>query len=101
MATGLWSELGRALRGPLGWVGRLAFAYILLFFGLMVWCAIELFAAEDTRDQILFAVGVVLTFLISALCKLYLYMLMNRNALEDRLERIEKRLETSASGSGS
>ena len=92
MATGLWSEIGRAFRGPLGWVGRLSFAYILLFFGVMIWLACELFAAETTRDQILLALGVLIAFLISALCKLYFYMLMNRNALEDRLERLEQKL---------
>lgn len=96
MATGLWSEMGRAFRGPLGWIGRLTFAYILVFFGVLIWAAVGLFHATSTREQILYAVAVLVAFQIAAFCKLYFYMLMNRNALEDRLERIEQQLKASS-----
>ncbi len=95
MATGLWSEMGRAFRGPLGWVGKLCLVYIFVFFAVTVWAVVQLFSAETTRDQILYAVAALAAFQIAAWCKLYLYMLMNRNALEDRLASIEKRLERS------
>ena len=71
------------------------FGAVFLFFALTVLAAIRMFDAESTRDLILYAVGAVVAFVIAAACKMYLYMQMDRHALEDRLERIEQMLDAS------
>lgn len=93
MSSGLWSELARVYRGPRAWLAWLSTVYIFVFFAVAIWAVCALYDADTTRDQILYGLAAVVAFVIGAACKLYLYMQMDRHALEDRLERIEKLLE--------
>ncbi len=89
---GFWDEYKRTYTGPWAWITWAVVVYIFVFFGGTIYAFVQLFEAESTRDQIIYAAIAVICAMLTVVCKLFFYMQMHRNALEDRLKRIEDKL---------
>jgi hypothetical protein len=72
--VGLWQELGLVFRSKQRPWAILSVIYVLAGTALMVWSAICLLSAGDTRGQIIGAVGFLFGLLIVAFIKLWFFM---------------------------
>jgi hypothetical protein len=91
MKEGYFADVGRCFRGPAAWVNYVVLVYGLVATGLIVYLAIGLYDADTTRDQILYATGLVLSGLVLMVTKFFFFVQMSRRWLAERLDEIEKR----------
>ncbi|MFT5423768.1 MAG: hypothetical protein ACI89L_001557 [Phycisphaerales bacterium] len=57
--------------------------------GVFIWCAIEMFNAPETREQILWAMGVFFTIQGITAIKLWYFMELNKNSTIREIKRVE------------
>lgn len=89
---GLFTQLFDTLRGPMGlWTG-FGFALTLIFAGLGFYCAYQVFLAVETRDLILWATGVILSFNGVSMLKMWMFNRMNMLAILREVKRLELRI---------
>ena len=91
MKEGYFADVGRCFRGPAAWASWVVLVYGFVAAGLIVYLAIGLYDADTTRNQILYATGLILTGILLMVTKLYFLLQMNRRWLADRLDEMEKR----------
>ena len=91
MQQGFWHEFRTCFRGPSPWIAWLAMAYLVFLIPALVWLVVGLFRAESTRDQLLFATGVIVAVVLIGFLKIWFWMRMNRLGVETRLSRLEER----------
>lgn len=90
MKEGYFADVARCFRGPSVWVSWVVVAYGLAAGFLIVYLAIGLFDAETTRDQILYATGLILSAIVMMMTKLYFFMQMSRRWLAERLDEDDR-----------
>ncbi len=66
----------------------LTWAGIFVFGGLMIYCIVQLFGAETTRDQILFGVFAVMLNSAQIALKLWFNMRLNRRAVVAEVRKL-------------
>ncbi len=73
------------------WALMNAFAAIITFalFGAFVYCAWQMFEANDVRDTVLWSVGAIIAMLGVAMLKMYFWMEINKNAVLREVKRLE------------
>ena len=76
-------------RGMQKWMTFLAIFWGLVFMAASVFGIIQLFKAHETREQILWALGVVFCFSAVSLMKIWFWMQMNRNSILREIKRVE------------
>jgi len=79
------------------------FAAIITFamFGAALYCAWNMFGAEDVRETLLWSVGVVLAMLAVSMLKIYFWMELNKNAVLREVKRLELQIaRLAARGAG-
>ena len=89
-------EYRRTFRGPHASSAWFATIEAWIVVGVLVWAIVSLLQAETTRSQILFATLVLALAVTIALIKVWLFILMARNALEDRLAQLEEQMQRGA-----
>jgi hypothetical protein len=88
----LFGQLGATFSGPMKvWTG-FAFGLSLAFFGLAVWCFVEMLRTEDIREMLLWLTGVVCGVVSVSMIKVWFWLRMNHLALLRELKRIELRM---------
>ena len=95
MKRGFWYDFRRAYRGTYGWAAWVVQVYMSAFTLLALWFYFEAVEAESTRNQILYSAGALAWLIMLAADKIWFWSLVHRNALEDRLKRIEEKLSSS------
>jgi hypothetical protein len=79
-------------RGRTWWMSLVAWIYILLFTGLAVFAAVRFFQVEGDRQMLLYATVFVAAIIIAAITKIWYWMLINRNAVQREVKRLEIRI---------
>jgi len=76
-------------RGTQKWLTFLAIFGSFVFMAGSVFGIIQLFKAQETREHILWALGVVFCFIAISLMKIWFWMQMNRNSILREIKRVE------------
>ena len=76
-------------RGTQKWLTFLAIFWGLVFMAASVFGIIQLFKAQETREHILWGLGVVLCFITVSMMKIWFWMQMNRNSILREVKRVE------------
>lgn len=91
MKEGYFADVARCFRGPMAWTSWVVMLYAVIATALVVHLAIGLYDAVTTRDQILYATGLILAALVLMISKVWFFTQMNRRWLEARLNELDKR----------
>lgn len=91
MQQGFWTEFRACFHGSGSWTAWLVMVYLIALTPALFWLAIRLFRAESTREQILFATGVIVVVVWIGFLKLWFWMRSNRLVLEAQLNRLAER----------
>ncbi|MFN7163220.1 MAG: DUF6768 family protein [Hyphomonas sp.] len=92
----LFGQLGATFSGPMKFWTGFAFVLSFAFFGLAVWCFVQMLGTEDLRQMLLWLTGVFGGMLSVAMIKIWFWMRMNHLAVLRELKRIELRLARGA-----
>jgi len=76
-------------RGTQKWLTFLAIFWGLVFMAASVYGIIQLFKAQETREYILWGLGVMFCFSAISLMKIWFWMQMNRNSILREIKRVE------------
>ncbi len=76
-------------RGKMLVSSLLVYIYVILFSALAVFCGVQFFLAETTRDWVMYGVGFTTAVGIVNVVKLWYWMLANRNAVTREVKRLE------------
>lgn len=76
-------------RGRHKWLAILTASWMVVFFGLAIFCAIRFFQAEETRDILLWGMGFFCCFTAVGMLKVWYWMEMNKSALTREIKRLE------------
>lgn len=79
--SSFYTEVFNSLRSPQSAMLKLSWVGILVFGGLLIFCIIQFFGAETTRDQILYASGAILLNSAQIALKIWFNMRLNRLAI--------------------
>lgn len=79
--SSFYTEVFNSLRSPQSAMLKLSWVGILVFGGLLIFCIIQFFGAETTRDQILYASGAILLNSSQIALKIWFNMRLNRLAI--------------------
>ncbi|MBC3847788.1 hypothetical protein H8K90_15425 [Winogradskyella echinorum] len=66
-------------------------------FGLMIYCLIQTFDAENTNDLMLWIAGFFICFITMSMLKIYAWMQIHRNALTREIKRLELQVSSLSS----
>ena len=79
-------------RGTQKWLTFLAIFWGFVFMAGSVFGIIQLFKAQETREHILWGLGVVFCFSAVSMMKVWFWMQMNRNSILREIKRVELRV---------
>ena len=86
---GIFGLVGESFKGALRWVVIVAFALILIFIGIGVYCAINFVHATDIAVKLNWFGGSALAFLIVIVLRLWYFMELNRLSIRREIKRVE------------
>lgn len=86
---GLFQQLGNTFQGPMKFWTAYAFVLSLVFFGGAIYCFVQLFSAETTRELFLWGTGVWWGMLAVGLIKVWFWMRLNHLVTLREIKRIE------------
>ncbi len=89
MVTGLF-------KGKNMWIMYLMNFMTLVFFGLFIYCIVQFFNAEVTKDLIKWSVGSLVFVLAVSMMKIFAWMQMDKNALLREMKRLELQVSSLA-----
>ncbi len=85
-----WFEmLSQVFRGRRRWLNAHGVIVSIVFFALMIYCAVRFFDAQDTRSMIAWATGFLFCNLAVAMLKLWFWMEMQKNTVLREVKRLE------------
>ncbi|WP_299158828.1 DUF6768 family protein [uncultured Tenacibaculum sp.] len=76
-------------QGKNKWIMILMNFMTLIFFGLFIYCMIQFFESEATKDLIQWGVGTLIFLLGVSMLKIFAWMQMDKNALLREIKRLE------------
>ncbi len=85
----LFQMFGGLFSGKLRWLMILINIVMIAWFVLFIYCAIEFFNAEDTKELIKWSVIGFFSMMAIGLLKLFAWMQMDKNAIIRELKRLE------------
>jgi hypothetical protein len=88
----LGDMVAASFQGRQRWVVILTWGSLAVFFVLCLLALWQLFAAETTRGQVLWAVGVTYTLIMIMGMKVWYWMHLNRNSVLREVKRVELQL---------
>lgn len=86
---GLFALVNESFKGALRWVVFIAFALILIFIGIGVYCAVNFVHATDIAVKLNWFGGAALAFLIVIVLRLWYFMELNRLSIKREIKRVE------------
>ena len=86
---GLFGLVGESFKGALRWIVFIAFALILIFISIGVYCAINFVHATDIGVKLNWFGGSALAFLIVIALRLWYFMELNRLSISRDIKRVE------------
>ncbi len=85
----LLGKIGEVYRSKLGWLVMIMNAVLVLVFGLLIFCVISFFDANETNQLIKWAGGAFFCMIIMVMSKLFVWMQMDKNDILRELKRLE------------
>mgnify|MGYP005996433105 CR=1 FL=1 len=81
--------VGGLFQGKNKWIMILMNFMTLVFFSLFIYCMIQFFEAEQTKEMIQWSVGTLVFLLGVSMLKIFAWMQMDKNALLREIKRLE------------
>ena len=88
----IFGLIGESFRSRMRWVVFIAILLILVFAGLTIYCAIEMFHAVDAGQKIEWAAMGLASFIVFAMLRLWYFMELNRLSITREIKRVELQL---------
>ena len=85
----VFQMIGGLFQGKNKWIMILMNFMTLIFFGLFIYCMIQFFESEATKDLIQWGVGTLIFLLGVSMLKIVAGMQMDKNALLREIKRLE------------
>lgn len=85
----VFQMIGGLFQGKNKWIMILMNIMTLIFFGLFIYCIIQFFESEATKDLIQWGVGTLIFLLGVSMLKIFAWMQMDKNALLREIKRLE------------
>lgn len=76
-------------RGRYRWLAIMAVLWAIVFMVLGVYCAIQFFDAQETRDLLLWGAAAIICLLGVSMMKIWYWMELNKNAVTREMKRLE------------
>lgn len=76
-------------KGRNAWINILLNIMIIVFFGFLIYCAIQFFNVETTDELIRWGLGCIALLMSISMLKLYAWMQMDKNAILREMKRLE------------
>lgn len=86
---GIFGLMGESFKGAFRWVVIFAIILILIFLGLVVYCAINFFHATDLALKLNWLAGGLAAFIVFAILRLWFFMELNRLSIKREIKRVE------------
>ncbi|CAM1346810.1 DUF6768 family protein [Tenacibaculum crassostreae] len=85
----VFQMLGGLFEGKNKWIMYLMNFMTLIFFGLFIYCIIQFFQVEETKELIKWATGTLIFLLGVSMLKIFAWMQMDKKALIREIKRLE------------
>lgn len=85
----VFKMIGGLYKGKNSWLTVIMHIMSMLAFGLLIYCLIQTFDAENTNDLMLWIAGFFFCFIMMSILKIYAWMQMHKNALQREIKRLE------------
>ena len=85
----VFKMVGGLYKGKNAWLTIIMHIMNTIVFGLLIYCIIQTFDAEETNDLILWIAGVFFSFMVMGMLKIFAWMQMHRNATMREIKRLE------------
>ena len=85
----VFQMLGGLFEGKNKWIMYLMNFMTLVFFGLFIYCIIQFFQVEETKELIKWATGTLIFLLGVSMLKIFAWMQMDKKALIREIKRLE------------
>ena len=85
----VFKMVGGLYKGKNAWLTIIMHIMTTLVFGLLIYCIIQTFDAEETNDLMLWIAGVFFSFMVMGMLKIFAWMQMHRNATMREIKRLE------------
>ncbi|CAM1340402.1 DUF6768 family protein [Tenacibaculum amylolyticum] len=85
----VWQMIFGLFKGKNKWIVVLMNIMTLVFFGLFIYCVVQFFDAEETKELIKWATGAIIFLLGVSMLKVFAWMQMDKNALLREIKRLE------------
>tara|TARA_R110002072_G_scaffold97239_7_gene213764 strand:- start:13190 stop:13573 length:384 start_codon:yes stop_codon:yes gene_type:complete len=76
-------------KGKNKWIMVMMNVMTLIFFGLFIYCLVQFFSVEATRDLLKWGLGGIVFLLGVSMLKIFAWMQMDKNALLREIKRLE------------
>ena len=76
-------------KSKMKWWSVMTFTVTFVWFGFAIYCAIQFFKVEETKDLIMYATGVMVSMTAIGMLKMWNWMQMDKNAIMREIKRIE------------
>ena len=81
-------------RGKNKWLLVMMNIMTLIFFGLFIYCLVQFFSVEATKDLLKWGLGSIVFLLGVSMLKIFAWMQMDKNALMRELKRLELQISS-------
>lgn len=85
----VWQMVFGLFKGKNKWILVLMNIMTLIFFGLFIYCVVQFFDVEETKELIKWATGAIIFLLGVSMLKVFAWMQMDKNALLREIKRLE------------
>ena len=93
---GVFQMIWGLFRGKNKWIMLLMNIVTLVFFVLSIYCIVQFFNAEITKDLIKWSVGALIFLMGVSMLKVFAWMQMDKNALLREIKRLELQVSSLA-----
>ncbi|MDG2193988.1 MAG: hypothetical protein P8K77_03855 [Polaribacter sp.] len=85
----VFQMFGGLFQGKNKWLLLLMNIIILVFFVLFVYCVVQFFNVESTKELLMWGIGSLMSLFAVSMLKLFAWMQMDKNALLREIKRLE------------
>ncbi|OGT69974.1 MAG: hypothetical protein A3H44_14695 [Gammaproteobacteria bacterium RIFCSPLOWO2_02_FULL_57_10] len=87
--TGLFKLIGLSFKGPLRFTVMFVMLLVVVFVGLALYCAWQMLGTSDVGAKVDWAAGLVVSFIIVGLLRLWYFLELNRLSIVREVKRVE------------
>ena len=92
----VFQMLGGLFHGKNKWIMLLMNIVILVFFVLFIYCIVQFFNVESTKELLMWGIGSLMSLSAVSMLKLFAWMQMDKNAILREVKRLELQVSSLA-----